>query len=105
MVADLTKRSLDVLRERGWLVDRVERQTGPVKRDWCGFADLLAFSEEGSAMAIQVTSASNASSHRKKIKDNVHAHTFSANNGLVVLHLWKKVKGKWALYREEEITF
>lgn len=57
------------LEARGWTVGVVERQTGPVKRDLFGVADLLAFipgTFDGEVMLVQVTSIEHHADHYRK---------------------------------------
>jgi hypothetical protein len=107
-----TARSLEELRALGATVAVVE-QTVPrtfIKRDFLGFADLIAVfpgamvngcHKYGKIVAIQVTSASNHSARLKKIAAEPRAKDWITAGGMIELHSWKKVAGRWVSRKEE----
>lgn len=56
------------LEARGYLVGKVERQTGKIKRDLFGFGDFVALKGDDTIL-VQATSASNFASRVHKIND------------------------------------
>lgn len=106
-----TSRSLEELRALGAIVSIVE-QTIPktwIKRDFLGFADIIAVFpgnlvndcwKYGNIVAIQVTSGSNHSTRRHKIAAEPRAHAWITAGGLIELHSWRKVKGRWESRKE-----
>jgi hypothetical protein len=97
-----TARSLALLRERGFLVARVEQRLPIpgkfVTRDCYGFGDLLiAGPDDGNGFRfialVQVTSTSNLSAREKKIRLLPEARKWLVYGGAILLHGWSK-KGK-----------
>jgi hypothetical protein len=121
-----TQRSLKLLRERGLVVQAVERwipwatkpedkdkppsERGPpgIKQDLYGWIDLLAFNPEtGELLAVQTTSGSNVSARIAKIREWPHLAAWLKRHGAVV-HGWAKrgERGKRKLWdcREVPVT-
>ena len=99
------QRSLLHLREQGYKVEITERWNpfARVKHDLFGFVDALAI-RNGETMAIQITTASNMSSRRKKILLHENLPVVLSAGWLVVIHGWRKnSKNKWVL-REDVIS-
>lgn len=96
MTATPTARSLALLRDHGWLAEKVEQRLPIpgqfVTRDAFGFGDILAvrFGTGGSAIAlVQATSSSNLSARVKK------ATTGPVADGL---RTWLSAGGKFLLF-------
>jgi hypothetical protein len=92
-----TRRSIALLKERGYVTAIVERWNPWVKirQDLFGFGDVLALGE-GVVLIVQTTSGSNLSKRVDKIKahDNYAA---VRNSGMkIVVHGWRKLKDGWA---------
>jgi len=86
--------SRKALEAEGWTVDVVE-QTIPyhfIKRDFGGFADIIAYSPTRGIMAVQATgglSTGNAQKRIAKIKAEPRAAIWLASGGLIVVHSWQ----------------
>lgn len=97
-----TQLSLEGLRAAGWLCDVVERQTGPIKRDWCGMFDIIGvrplYKTEGgcpytAVIGVQTTSWSNVSSRERKIMSSEHLYAARDANMMIEVHGWRRVRG------------
>ena len=116
-----TQRSTKYLRDRGWIVARVEQRLHmpkspfPITKDAFGFGDLLAARPgrtfnfvpmpTGSIALVQVTSGSNHNVRKAKIAAEPLAAKWKEAGGVILLHSWAKKgpRGKrktWTL-REE----
>lgn len=95
-----TQRSLKLLRERGYIVDVIEKWIpctpkgfkGPIKRrDAWNFGDLLAakIGVQGATL-VQTTSGSNVSARLAKIKSIAEAGIWLASGNRIVCHGWAK---------------
>jgi hypothetical protein len=90
----------------GWTVAAVE-QVIPhtfIKRDFMGFADLIAASPTRGIMAIQATggaSTSNAAARVAKIKAEARAGIWLASGGRIQVHNWKGKGSKRELCVQE----
>jgi len=80
-----------------------ECRNGYICRDYMGIADFVAFDREGRGVLIQVTSKSNLSSHRKKIRDNPYSKLLSERGIKILLLGFVKFENRWKCI-EEEIT-
>jgi hypothetical protein len=104
-VSSPTSRSLNLLRERGFIVDVVERFIPGVmqRRDLFGFGDLLAIGpreSDGSrqVLIVQTTSSSNAAARVKKIEASEHIAVVREAGVAVHVHGWlKNSKGRWVV--------
>lgn len=82
------------LEAEGWTVANVE-QVIPhtfIKRDFFGFADLIAVSPTRGILAIQATggdSTGNASKRIEKIKAEPRAGIWLASGGRIQVHSWQ----------------
>ena len=97
----LMGRSKKLLESEGYLVDVVERWIPGthIRKDLFGFGDLLAVKFLKPVLIVQVTSVSNMSSRRKKIRGLMGA-PFQQGNILVELHGWHKKRNRWECKRE-----
>jgi hypothetical protein len=101
MAISNTSRTLNYIREQGWVADKVE-QFNPhggkfgVRKDMFGFADIVAMGEN-SIIAIQSCGQAFAEHHRKLTEDETVApnvHLWLSNGGKLLLIGWRKVKLK-----------
>lgn len=102
----LTARSMKLLREQGYDVEKVEYWLsfggkGGVRKDLWGFVDVLAMNDD-EVVGVQVTSRSNMSARVKKARKSQHFRRFCLHNKFVV-HGWDKYKNRWRL-KEKEVT-
>jgi len=98
-----TSRTLNYLRQQGWVADMVERwipmPTHPAKgfrRDMFGFGDVVAMGE-GKIIAIQSCGQAFAEHYRKITEDEKVAENallWIENGGRLILIGWRKVKLK-----------
>lgn len=90
---DLERRTVSHLRSIGYHAERVSRRALYGTKDIFGVVDILAVGPS-EIMLAQVTTKTNASSHRRKIRD--------AQLGVPVrLFLWWKDKNRWVFVSEE----
>ena len=88
--------STKMLEADGWTVATVE-QTIPhtfIKRDFLGFADLIACSPTRGIMAVQATGGGNLSARAIKTRLEPRSAIWMASGGRVQIHDWVKRKGK-----------
>lgn len=104
-----TERSLKLLRDAGFTVQKVERWQsffgrntggghaalgrGGLRIDLFGCIDLIAIHPEHGICGIQCGAKSGHSGHRKKILSEPRARMWIASGGRLVLHSWGKIKG------------
>lgn len=87
------------MRQRGFECDTVERWLafgggkGGVRKDYCGFADIIGFGHSRFA-AVQVFSMSSFKSHLESVSSNLHAFEWVRNGGEVWLVGLRKCKGE-----------
>lgn len=93
-----TARTLDKLREDGWLAAVVEKWNPAVKirNDLFGFIDVLAL-KDGETLAIQATSGSNVASRIEKIANAEHVGKVREAGWRIEVWGWRKLKGRWTL--------
>ena len=99
----LTNRSRKALEKDGYIVDIVERYNSfsHHKNDLYGMFDLLALHPEKHLLVgVQVTSKSNLSSRRTKIKNAKAYVPWLLTKSEVLLHGWVKKKGRFVLTAE-----
>ncbi len=80
----------------GWTVGIVE-QTIPrtfIKRDFLGFADMIAVSPSRGIMAVQVTGGGNGSTRAIKTRQEPRSAIWLASGGRIQVHDWVKRAGK-----------
>lgn len=88
-----TQRSLKFLRENGYTAQVVERWNSfaKVRQDLFGFIDIVAINPKmGGVLGVQTTSATNMSSHRKKILENEVAPIWLRGGNRIQLIVWSK---------------
>lgn len=92
-----TQRSLKLMRERGFHAEVVERWIpgANIRRDLWGIADILSISDSGSLAVVQATSASNVAARVTKIADSPLIGYLRKAGIKILVHGWRKVKGRW----------
>ena len=91
-----TNESRKALEAAGWTVGIVE-QTIPhtfIKRDFFGFADLIACSPSRGTIAVQVTGGGNGSTRAIKIRQEPRHAIWLAAGGRIQVHDWVKRAGQ-----------
>lgn len=98
-----TQRSLEYLRDRYPLVQKVEQWNHYARRrqDLFGIIDIVAVGDE--IVGVQATSASNVSARIQKITDSLALPVLRKAGIRVLVHGWGKRKGRWTL-REVDIS-
>lgn len=100
-----TRRSLALMRERGYECDITEHWNPFARRrvDLFGFIDILCLGPDGELVGVQCTSLSNVSARIKKIADSPLIGRLRKTNLRVLVQGWKarKVKGS----RKHEVKF
>ena len=99
-----TKRSLDLMRERGYHEEVVEKWNSftKTKKDLFGFIDILCI-KEGSVVGVQSTSYSNVAARVTKIREHELYPVVLASGIQILVHGWHK-KGRFWEVRELDIT-
>lgn len=99
--ASPTARTLEFIREQGWVADKVE-QFNPYagkfgqRKDMFGFGDIIAMGEN-SIIAIQSCGYTFSEHHKKLTEDEIvspNVHLWLSNGGRLILIGWRKVKLK-----------
>lgn len=101
-----TSRTLEVMRERGYLAEVVERWIpgANVRKDFAGFIDILCLHKEtGEIVGVQATSGSNVSARIDKIVNHENVSAVRKANIRILVHGWAKRKGRWQL-REVDVS-
>lgn len=99
MASSPTSRSLETLRNAGYLVAVVEHWNpyARIRQDLFGIIDLLAI-RPGETLAVQTTSKGNMSARAAKIAESEAIGTIRAAGWKIHIHGWAKGKdGKWAV--------
>jgi len=83
--------TVERLEAMGWVADSVERWCGKIRKDWCGWADIIGFyPPTGAICGFQPTSLSNVSSHIEKVRNWDHLETWlQAGHGAQVWGWYK----------------
>ena len=94
--------ALNWLRDHGWVCDTVERQNGPFKFDYLGFADIMAL-RKGIALLVQVTTTGGGgfAARVTKILASRWARRWMDEGGMILVFGFGKIAGKWGLKRLE----
>jgi hypothetical protein len=106
-----TQRSLALLRQRGYVVEKVEQRLtfrGFVTRDLFGCIDLIAV-RWGEIVGVQTTSRNNLAARRRKALGCPGLAAWLGGGGRFILHGWAKVGARgqrktWSC-AEQELTF
>lgn len=103
-----TQLSLRHLRDQGWpLVEVVERWNphARIRQDMFGLLDIVAVDAVyGSTLGVQTTSATNVAARVRKLREAAATGVLLGAGWDLVVHGWKKERGRWVLAREVEIT-
>lgn len=99
-----TQRSLEYLRDRYKLVQKVEQWNPYAKRrvDLFGIIDIVAV-DDHDIIGVQATSASHVAHRVQKITDSLALPILRKAGIRVLVHGWGKRKGKWTL-REVDLS-
>ena len=100
-----TQRSLEYLREQGYLAEVVERFNSFTKqrKDLWSWCDILAIRKD-EVLAVQVTSSSNVSARIKKIQESDTVAKVRDAGIRIEVHGWgKNSKGRYVM-RVEDIS-
>ena len=62
-----------------------------IRQDMGGFADLVAIKAGEGVSAVQVTTGSNLSARREKLRHNANAQEWVCSGGKLWLHGWRKI--------------
>jgi hypothetical protein len=98
-----TRRSLEYLRDQGYVCQIVERWNSfaRVRVDLFGFVDIVAI-KAGQTLAVQTTSSDNVSKRVAKIAESEYLPALRSANWSVHVHGWRKnAAGKWVLRIED----
>ena len=90
-----TQRSIKLLKEQGWQVQRVEHWNAFAKRRidlWCG--DLIAAHPTHGIALVQTTTGANLSARRIKCQESKYVLGFITAGGHFFLHGWRKIGGR-----------
>lgn len=98
-----TARSLEWLRERGWLARVVERWNPWSKKriDLFGGDILAIHPAQKKTLLVQATSGTNHVSRVKKSKENPEVSQWIAGGNEFEVHSWKQRKGNWEVRIEK----
>lgn len=88
----LEARTVKMLRELGYVAERVSRRARFGTKDLFGCVDIVALNDEGVTLA-QVTTKKGASARRSKIRVARLPYP-------VRLFSWSKIKGRWVVLSE-----
>ena len=104
--AQLTPRSLKLMRDRGFTAEVVERRLPHANTtlDLWNIVDILCIRGDGMIIGVQVTSKVNMSSRMNKILDSEHLDTIRACNIGIVLHGWSQPHGRLWVCDERPIV-
>jgi carbonic anhydrase len=105
MATSPTQLTLKHLRDDGWTAVIVEHWNphARIRTDLFGFIDVLAVRGE-ETLAVQTTSAANVSARIRKIADSPNIAAVREAGWCVHVHGWKKVKGRWMLHRDVDVS-
>ena len=92
-----TEFTMKLYRDAGCVVDKAEywNSFARIRKDLFGCIDLVALSPNDNIVAIQSTSASCRSAHKKKILAEPRIKRWLECGGKFHLVSWRKVKNRW----------
>lgn len=101
-----TKRSIDLMRDRGYWCQRVETWNpfAKVRVDLCG-CDVLALKEGQAPVLIQATTASHRNARVEKLNNTPSAKLWKATGGRILVHGWKPLTKSRRTHEVEEIEW
>jgi len=90
-----TQRSLQLLRDQGYLAEVTERWNphARVRHDLFGFVDVLAI-RDAEVLAVQATSRSNVAARVTKITEHANLAALRAAGIRIVVHGWGKLASR-----------
>lgn len=105
MATSPTQLTLRHLRDQGYTAQVVEvwNPHSRTRHDLFGFVDVLAV-RGAETLAVQATSATNVSARVTKIGDSPLIGAVREAGWSVRVWGWKKVKGRWTLAREVDVS-
>ncbi len=97
--------TLRVLRGDGWTAQVVDHWNphARIRQDLFGIIDVLAVRGQ-ETMGVQTTSHTNVASRIRKIGDSPNIAAIREAGWTVRVHGWRKVKGRWMLWRDEDVS-
>lgn len=104
-----TQRTLKHLRDQGYTAQVVERWNPHARKrqDLFGVADVVALDDEQGVLAVQTTTASNASARCKKVQDSETIRLWLERGNRLIVHGWRQKGNKkgtpWLLNEWEAI--
>lgn len=100
--AQLTPKSLALLREEGWQTTVVEHWNAflKIRHDLFGIFDLLGVGSEGT-IAVQVCARSSIATRARKIADSDTIAAVRKAGWRVEIHGWDKRDGRWRVERRD----
>ena len=100
-----TQLTLKLLRGDGWTAEVVEHWNphARIRNDLYGFIDVLAV-RGPETLAVQTTSHTNVAARIRKIADHPNVGAVREAGWAIRVHGWRKVKGRWMLWRDEDVS-
>ena len=94
--ANITQKTRDALKERGYISEKVERYNAFTKRfnDLFTVWDVLGVGNR-ETIAVQVTSRANISTRIIKIEESEHIDAVREAGWRLEVHGWDKYKNRW----------
>lgn len=91
-----TQRSLNLLRENGYLAEVVERWNpfAKVRHDLFGVIDILGVHPEHGTLAVQTTSVGNLAARVQKVQESPHLENLKRAGWKIEVHGWRKPSKK-----------
>lgn len=93
-----TQLTMAWMKRRGFVAQIVERWNpfAKVRQDLFQVIDIVAVNKQGDLLGIQVTTRSNMSSRRAKVRESLGAKYWATHNQIQV-HGWQKVGPRWTV--------
>ena len=102
-----TQLTLKLLRDQGWTAEVTEHFVSfpppGHRKDLFHIIDVLAVRGD-QTMGVQTTSHTNVASRIRKIGDSPHIGAIREAGWTIRVHGWRKVKGRWLLWRDEDVS-
>ncbi len=102
-----TQNSLKHLRKAGYTAEVVEKfvksPMGGFRKDLFGFIDILGIREK-ETLAVQTTSAGEATRRLKKIQESEHLSAVLRAGWVIEVHGWEKVGNRWKLTKHFQLA-
>lgn len=100
------QRTLKLLRDTGHQAQVVERWNAfaHIRQDLFGWIDVVAVHpERRGIVGVQTTTGEHVSARLEKARGNAALLSWLLAGGRLVVHGWRKLKGRWQV-REHEVT-